>query len=64
MNNKVLTARKVDTAEWATVRTKRRRLWDDLARVGLLPVYKKNRLLQDPQHLSDAERLHLLNRAE
>lgn len=63
MNNKVLTARKVDTAEWATVRTKRRRLWDDLARAGLLPVYKKNRLLQDPQHLSDAEQLHLLNRA-
>lgn len=63
MNNKVLTARKVDTAEWATVRTKRRRLWDDLARAGLLPMYKKNRLLQDPQHLSDAERLHLLNRA-
>ena len=63
LNNKVLTARKVDAAEWETVRIKRRRLWDDLARAGLLPVYKKNRLLQDSQHLSDADRLHLLNHA-
>ena len=63
LNNKVLTARKVDAAEWETVRIKRRRLWDDLARAGLLTVYKKNRLLQDSQHLSDADRLHLLNRA-